>query len=150
MAEKKPIVGIDLGIDPEYLEECVRQTVCAGIAEVMGNGDAVASSIVSAVLEARVDSDGRVITEGGYRYDRGTPIIEHYVQKVVRKEAASYVAEMLEQYRPQIRDAIAKQLGRRQFANDLAEKFMAALVDTTTSDWRCKVDVSFEKPKERF
>lgn len=146
MAEKKPIVGIDLGIDPDYLEECVRQTVCAGIAEVMGNGDAVASSIVSAVLEARVDSDGRVITEGGYRYDRGTPIIEHYVQKVVRKEAASYVAEILEQYRPQIRDAIAKQLGRRQFANDLAEKFVAAIVDAATSDWRCKVDVNFVQP----
>lgn len=25
---EKPIIGIDLGIDPEYLEEVVRQTVC--------------------------------------------------------------------------------------------------------------------------
>ena len=33
---KKPIIGIDLGIDPEYLEGVIRQTVNASIAEALG------------------------------------------------------------------------------------------------------------------
>lgn len=147
---KKPIIGIDLGIDPEYLEEVVRQTVCAGIAESLGGKDAVASEIIHEVLKARVDDHGNVISEGNYRYDNGTPVIEYYVRKVVRAEAASYVSEMLEQYRPQIRDALAKELGKRQFANNLANQFVSALVDQATKDWRCKVDVSFVKPEREW
>lgn len=148
MAEsKKPIIGIDLGIDPEYLEEVVRQTVCAGIAEALGGKDAVASEIVHEVLNSRVDNDGNVIGKGNYTYDRGTPIIEYYVRKVVKKEAATYVSEMMEKYRPQIRDAIAKELGDQLFTNDLAEKFVGALVNETMKDWRCNIDVSFVKPE---
>lgn len=148
MAEnKKPIIGIDLGIDPEYLEEVVRQTVCAGIAEALGGKDAVASEIVHEVLNSRVDNDGNVIGKGNYLYDRGTPIIEHYVRKVVKQEAATYVSEMMEKYRPQIREAIAKELGGESFTNDLSKKFVGALVNETMKDWRCDIDVNFTKPE---
>ena len=41
MSEKKPIIGLDLGIDPEYLESVVRSTVSAGIAEALGGKEAV-------------------------------------------------------------------------------------------------------------
>lgn len=148
MAEnKKPIIGIDLGIDPEYLEEVVRQTVCAGIAEAPGGKDAVASEIVHEVLNSRVDNDGNVIGKGYYTYDRCTPIIECYVRKVVRQEAATYVSEMMEKYRPQIREAIAKELGGESFTNDLSKKFVGALVNETMKDWRCDIDVNFTKPE---
>lgn len=150
MAEnKKPIIGIDLGIDPDYLEEVVRQTVCAGIAEALGGKDAVASEIIHEVLNSKVDKDGNVIGKGSYRYDSGTPIIEHYVRKVVKQEAATYVSEMMEKYRPQIREAIAKELGGESFTNDLSKKFVGALVNETMQDWRCNIDVNFTKP-ERY
>ena len=147
MAEnKKPIIGIDLGIDPEYLEEVIRQTVSAGIAESLGGKDAVASEIIHEVLNSRVDDKGNVITKNNYIYDRGTPIIDYYVRKVVREEAASYIAEMMDEYRDKIRESIKQQLSSDVFAKDLAEKFVWALVDEAAEDWRCNVDVSFIKP----
>lgn len=145
---KKPIIGIDLGIDPEYLEEVVRQTVSAGIAEALGGKDAVASEIVHEVLNARVDREGNVITKSSYMWSDGTPIIDHYVRKVVREEAASYVTEMMEKYRPQIRDSIEKQIKDDMFINDLSGKFVRALADATMKDWCCNIDVNFEKPKK--
>ena len=146
-AEKKPIIGIDLGIDPEYLEEVVRQTVCAGIAEALGGKDTVASEIVHEVLNSRVDRDGNVIGKGNYHYKDGTPIIDYYVRRVVRKEAATYVSEMMEKYRPQIRKAIEKQLKDDVFTSDISKKFVQALADEAMKDWRCTIDVNFEKPK---
>lgn len=145
--QKKPIIGIDLGIDPEYLEEVVRQTVSAGIAEALGGKDAVASEIVHEVLNARVDEDGRVLAKNDYRRDRGTPIIDYYVRKVVRKEAATYVSEMMEKYRPQIREAIEKQLKDDAFTSDISKKFVQALADEAMKDWRCTIDVNFAKPQ---
>lgn len=146
-AEKKPIIGIDLGIDPEYLEEVVRQTVSAGIAEALGGKNAVASEIVHEVLNARVDGDGCVITKDNYRYDKSTPVIDYYVRKVVREEAATYVSEMMEKYRPQIREAIENQLKGEAFTSDISKKFVQALADEAMKDWRCTIDVNFAKPQ---
>ena len=143
---KKPIIGIDLGIDPEYLEEVVRQTVSAGIAEALGGKNAVASEIVHEVLNAKVDEKGVVLSKGDYRRDRGIPIIDYYVRKVVREEAATYVSEMMEKYRPKIRAAIEKQLKDDAFTSDISKKFVKALADEAMNGWRCKIDVNFAEP----
>lgn len=144
---KKPIIGIDLGIDPEYLEEVVRQTVSAGIAEALGGKNAVASEIVHEVLNAKVDEKGVVLSKDDYRRDRGIPIIDYYVRKVVREEAATYVSEMMEKYRPKIRAAIEKQLKDDAFTSDISKKFVQALADEAMKDWRCTIDVNFAKPQ---
>lgn len=149
-ADKKPIIGIDLGIDPEYLEEVVRQTVSAGIAESLGGKNAVASEIVHEVLNSRVDEKGVVLSKDDYRHSRGIPIIDYYVRKVVRDEAATYVSEMMEKYRPQIREAIEKQLKDDAFTSDISKKFVQALADEAMKDWRCTIDVSFAKPERGY
>lgn len=142
---RKRIVGIDLGIDPDYLEEVVRQTVSAGIAEALGGKDAVASEIIHSVLDMRVDERGNPVKKGDWGYKGGTPIVEYFAVDIIRKEAASLVAEIVEQKRPQIREAIAKQLGSKAMIGELAEKFVAALVGSATNDWRCKIDVAFSE-----
>lgn len=91
---KKPIIGIDLGIDPEYLEGVIRQTVNASIAEALGGKEAVASEIIHSVLTTEVDADtGRVPR---YNTTKTVSIIEYYTRRVIREQAQEILEEVVE------------------------------------------------------
>ena len=53
------IVGIDLNVDNNYLNEAVKSIVMTGIAETLDK-DKIVNGLVKAVLETKVDKEGRI------------------------------------------------------------------------------------------
>lgn len=143
---RKRIVGIDLGIDPDYLEEVVRQTVSAGIAEALGGKDAVASEIIHSVLNQKINKHGELVTEGMSAYNRegAVPIIEYYTTKIVRQCAKEMVAEIIEERRDEIKAAIKKAMKEQRFFENAAEVFMAKALNDARSDWGMKISMQID------
>lgn len=141
---KKPIIGIDLGIDPEYLEEVVRQTVSAGIAEALGGKNAVASEIIHGVLNTRVDRDGDYVSRGSYKYKDADTLLDYYTRQVIKDEAVSLIKEAVEEKRGELREAIKRQLESPETLDSMAASFVDGIVNSTVG-YRCKVGVSFER-----
>lgn len=135
---KKPIIGIDLGIDPEYLEGVIRQTVNASIAEALGGKEAVASEIIHSVLTTEVDADtGRVPR---YNTTKTVSIIEYYTRRVIREQAQEILEEVVEEQRGNLKKAISDEatLGR------MAASFVDSMLGETNY-YRPRFEVTFEK-----
>lgn len=145
MENKKPIVGIDLGIDPEYLEQVVRQTVSVGIAEALGGKEAVASEIIHSVLNARVNSDGKIIRPHDYGYRDAKTVIDYYTQRVIKNQVQEVLKEIVEEKRADIKKAIKKELSKPSTIDGLTGEFVHHLLSVSTDYWRPKINISFEQ-----
>ena len=68
------IVGIDLNVDNNYLNEAVKSIVMTGIAETLDK-DKIVNGLVKAVLETKVDKEGRI---SSYSSDNRYTLLEVY------------------------------------------------------------------------
>lgn len=139
---KKPIIGIDLGIDPEYLEGVIRQTVCAGVTEALGGKEAVASEIIHSVLNTKVDAE----TGGIPRYSstKKVSIIEYYTREVIREQAKEIVKEVVEEQRGNLKKIIKKTINDEATLGRMAESFIDSVLNETNC-YRPYFEVRFEK-----
>lgn len=139
---KKPIIGIDLGIDPEYLEGVIRQTVNASIAEALGGKEAVASEIIHSVLTTEVDADtGRVPR---YNTTKTVSIIECYTRRVIREQAQEILEEVVEEQRGNLKKAVKKAISDEATLGRMAASFVDSMLGETNY-YRPRFEVTFEK-----
>ena len=75
------IVGIDLNVDNNYLNEAVKSIVMTGIAETLDK-DKIVNGLVKAVLETKVDKEGRI---SSYSSDNRYTLLEVYVNNIIRE-----------------------------------------------------------------
>ena len=54
------IVGVNLNVDKDYLQEAVKQTVLMGISESLNGKNEIVSQIVKSVLDTKVDKTGKI------------------------------------------------------------------------------------------
>lgn len=141
---KKPIIGIDLGIDPEYLESVIRQTVSAGIAEALGGKEAVASEVIHSVLNTEVDAETGKIPQ--FRTSKKVSIIEYYTRQVIREQAKEIVKEVVQEQRGNLKKAVKKAINDEATLGKMAASFIDSMLNETNY-YRPHFEVTFEKER---
>lgn len=147
MANESSLFGLDLKIDQEAITGVVKQMVNAGIVQALDEKNNIASSIVSQILSAKVDDDGRVSP-----YDRNNKytLLEYYVKKMIKEEAANVIKEVMEEKREDIRGMIKREMSKKATIDSFYKAFLSGVVDSIDSTYRTTINVSVNKKEERY
>ena len=138
------IVGIDLNIDDNYLNEAVKSIVMTGIAETLDK-DKIVSGLVNAVLETKVDESGKISSYSG---DNRYTLLEVYVNKIIRDVAKEEMKKLVEEKRPKMQEIIRKELNKKATLDKFVDAFMSSNLDNLDNNWRTKISVEYQKDNE--
>lgn len=138
------IVGIDLNVDNNYLNEAVKSIVMTGIAETLDK-DKIVNGLVKAVLETKVDEQGRI---SHYNSDNRFTLLEVYVNNIIREIVKEEMKKLVEEKRPKMQEIIRRELNKRATLDKFVDAFISNNLDNLDSNWKTKISVEYEKNKE--
>lgn len=138
------IVGIDLNIDDNYLNEAVKSIVMTGIAETLDK-DKIVSGLVNAVLETKVDESGEI---SSYSRDNRYTLLEVYVNKMIREIVKEEMKKLVEEKRPKMQEIIRKELNKKATLDKFVDAFISSNLSNLDNDWRTNISIEYEKSKE--
>ncbi len=138
------IVGIDLNIDDNYLNEAVKSIVMTGIAETLDK-DKIVSGLVNAVLETKVDESGKISSYSG---DNRYTLLEVYVNKMIREIVKEEMKKLVEEKRPKMQEIIRKELNKKATLDKFVDAFISSNLDNLDNNWRTKISVEYQKDNE--
>ena len=138
------IVGIDLNIDDNYLNEAVKSIVMTGIAETLDK-DKIVSGLVNAVLETKVDESGEI---SSYSRDNRYTLLEVYVNKMIREIVKEEMKKLVEEKRSKMQEIIRKELNKKATLDKFVDAFMSSNLDNLDNNWRTKISVEYQKDNE--
>ncbi len=138
------IVGIDLNVDNNYLNEAVKSIVMTGIAETLDK-DKIVNGLVKAVLETKVDKEGRI---SSYSSDNRYTLLEVYVNNIIREIVKEEMKRLVEEKRTKMQEIIRRELNKRATLDKFVDAFISNNLDNLDSNWKTKISVEYEKDKE--
>ena len=138
------IVGIDLNVDNNYLNEAVKSIVMTGIAETLDK-DKIVNGLVKAVLETKVDKEGRI---SSYSSDNRYTLLEVYVNNIIREIVKEEMKKLVEEKRTKMQEMIRRELNKRATLDKFVDAFISNNLDNLDSNWKTKISVEYEKDKE--
>lgn len=138
------IVGIDLNVDNNYLNEAVKSIVMTGIAETLDK-DKIVNGLVKAVLETKVDEKGEI---SSYSRDNRYTLLEVYVNNIIREIVKEEMKKLVEEKRPKMQEIIKRELNKRATLDKFVDAFISNNLDNLDSNWKTKISVEYEKDKE--
>lgn len=138
------IVGIDLNVDNNYLNETVKSIVMTGIAETLDK-DKIVNGLVKAVLETKVDEEGRI---SSYSSDNRYTLLEVYVNNIIREIVKEEMKKLVEEKRTKMQEIIRRELNKRATLDKFVDAFISNNLDNLDSNWKTKISVEYEKDKE--
>lgn len=138
------IVGIDLNVDNNYLNEAVKSIVMSGIAETLDK-DKIVNGLVKAVLETKVDEKGRI---SSYSSDNRYTLLEVYVNNIIREIVKEEMKKLVEEKRPKMQEIIRRELNKRATLDKFVDAFISNNLDNLDSNWKTKISVEYEKDKQ--
>lgn len=133
------ILGIDLNVNQDVLEEAVKNTVMASIASAMDT-DKVIEAIVHSVLTTKVDKNGKV---SSWASDNKYTLLEYYVRNSVKEAASEYTKQLIEERMPRIKQAVRAELDKPATTDSMVEAFIKSFEESLQSRWRSTVKVTF-------
>ena len=138
------IVGIDLNIDDNYLNEAVKSIVMTGIAESLDK-EKIVNGLVKTVLETKVDEEGKI---SSYSRDNRYTLLEVYVNKIIREIVKEEMKKLVEEKRPKMQEIIRRELNKRATLDKFVDAFISNNLDNLDNNWKTKISVEYEKKKE--
>lgn len=138
------IVGIDLNIDDNYLNEAVKNIVITGIAETLDK-DKIVSGLVNTVLETKVDKEGRI---SSYSPDNKYTLLELYVNQMIKEVVKEEMQRLVEEKRPKMQEIIRKELNKKATIDKFVDAFLSNNLDNLDKSWRTKISVEYERDKD--
>lgn len=138
------IVGIDLNIDDNYLNEAVKSIVMTGIAESLDK-DKIVNGLVKTVLETKVDEEGKI---SSYSRDNRYTLLEVYVNNIIREIVKEEMKKLVEEKRPKMQEIIRRELNKRATLDKFVDAFISNNLDNLDSNWKTKISVEYEKDKK--
>lgn len=141
----KEALGMSLEISQEYIDSLTKDLLEQSLIETLDAKNTIVQSIVSNVLSARVDENGRV---SNYNSDNKYTFLEHLVRKMIREEALSVTEEVLKERRKEIRDTIKKEMNKKANIDKFFDAFMSTTMDNLDSRYRTYFDIRFEKKED--
>lgn len=141
----KNIVGLNLDIDKDYLQEAVKQTVLMGISESLNGKNEIVSQIVNSVLNVKVDKDGII---SSWERENKQTLLEFYVKNMLTELAREEIKNMVEEKRSEIRQIIKKELLKKVNINKFTDNFIDSVSKSLDSTWKTTINIDFEKIRE--
>lgn len=141
----KNIVGLNLDIDKDYLQEAVKQTVLMGISESLNGKNEIVSQIVNSVLNVKVDKNGII---SSWERDNKQTLLEFYVKNMLTELAKEEIKNMVEEKRAEIRQIIRKELLKKVNINKFTDNFIDSVSKNLDSTWKTTINIDFEKNRE--
>lgn len=138
------IVGIDLNIDDNYLNEAVKSIVMTGIAESLDK-EKIVNGLVKTVLETKVDEEGKI---SSYSRDNRYTLLEVYVNKIIREIVKEEMKKLVEEKRPKMQEIIRRELNKRATLDKFVDAFISNNLDNLDNNWKTKISVEYGKNKE--
>lgn len=138
------VLGLDLKIDQEYIGKCVSEIVKAGMLEALDSKNEIASECVKAVLNTRVDKNGNPSNSS---WDKDT-LIQYLLRKFISDLTREEIMDVVEEKRPEIKELIRKELGKKSTLDKFVNSFFNNVSDTLAEDWKTNINIQFEKMKE--
>ena len=138
------IVGIELNVDNNYLNEAVKSIVMTGIAETLDK-DKIVNGLVKAVLETKVNEKGEI---SSYSRDNRYILLEVYVNNIIREIVKEEMKKLVEEKRPKMQEIIRRELNKRATLDKFVDAFISNNLDNLDSNWKTKISVEYEKDKE--
>ena len=135
------IVGLDLNVDKDYLEEAVKQTVLMGIAESLNGKNEIVSQIVKMVLSTRVDNDGQINSYEAYNKQT---LLSFYVKKMIRAIAEDELKKLDEEHREEITKIIRIELQKKANYSKFVDSFITSVAESVSERWRPQISIQFE------
>lgn len=143
----KNIVGLNLDIDKDYLQEAVKQTVLMGISESLNGKNEIVSQIVKSVLETKVDKNGNI---SHWENDNKYTILEFYVRNMLTDVVKEEIKNMLETKRQEVANIIQKELNKKANINKFVDGFIDSTAKSLESTWKTNINIEFEKQNEEY
>jgi phage baseplate assembly protein W len=131
------IVGVDMHVDPDYLEKVVHETVVAGVSAALNGKDEIVSQLVHDVLSTQVNDQGQT---PNYRGEKTQTLLDYLVSKELKSAALEEVQSEVEKARPKLKKAIKEEIKKESVTDSLVEAFLKANIDSGAFDWRCYVN----------
>lgn len=141
MADKN-IIGINMGIDQNYIEGIIRETVSATIAEALMGKEEFAKTLINEVLDTKVNNKGEV---SRWASDNDRTTLQYLVSKAVNDTAREALNECMEDMKPQLKEIIIIALKQKKTKDALAEAFLDSVTRSITSQWSSNISFSFDK-----
>lgn len=141
------MLGIDLNVDNEYMEQVVKDTVLLGISEALEEKNHITQNLVEAVLNIKVDEQGKPARGS---YDQKYTLLEYHVRKLIEEETKGQIKELLEEKRPFVREKIKKALQEKKTIDRFTDNFIKAVGESLENSWHTKIDINFEKPERDY
>lgn len=138
------IVGIDLNVDENYLNEAVKSIVITGIAESLDK-EKIVNGLVKTVLETKVDKEGKISSYSG---DNRYTLLELYVNNMIRDIMKEEMKKLVEEKRPKMQEIIRKELNKKATLDKFVDAFISNNLDNLDSNWKTKISVEYQKDKE--
>ena len=138
------IVGIDLNLDENYLNETVKKIVMTGIAETLDK-DKIVNGLVSAVLETKVNEKGCI---SNYTSDNRYTLLEVYVNRLIREVVKEEMKRLVEEKKPKLQEIIRKELNKKATLDKFVNAFISDNLSNLDDDWKTKINIEYEKKNE--
>lgn len=141
------IVGVNLNVDKDYLQEAVKQTVLMGISESLNGKNEIVSQIVNSVLRTKVDRTGRV---SSYSYDNKYTLLEFYVNEMLTDVVKEEIKNMIEEKRTECADIIRKELNKKANINKFVDNFIDSTSKSLEQSWKTTININYKKESEEY
>lgn len=143
MSDTKNLMGLNLSVDNELIANAAKEAIVAGIASSMEMKDQIVHEFVKSMLSERVRvEDG--CKPNGYRDEKTCSRLEWVVRKQIIEMVREEVANMVEEQKPALREAVRKELTKSQTQSKLVDMFVKSLSESITNIYRTKIDLTFE------
>lgn len=143
----KNIVGLNLDIDKDYLQEAVKQTVLMGISESLNGKNEIVSQIVNSVLNVKVDKNGTI---SSWERDNKQTLLEFYVKNMLTEAVKEEIKNMVEEKKDEIKQIIRKGLLKKANINKFTDNFIDSVSKNLDSTWKTTINIDVEKYKEEY
>ena len=146
----KDMMGLQLNMNPEYIEKMTKELVLQSVAGVLKTKDGeLIKELVNNVLYQQVNEKGEI---SNYRGDYKQPLINYLVNKLIKEQTNEILIEVLNENQGLIRKKIKTELRKDETIDAFLNAFTKGVTDTLESKWysAVKVDVKINKYKERY
>lgn len=138
----KNLIGLNLEIDENVIARSVNTAIEAAIIAALGDKEQLVQSVVSHVLNQKVNSEGKM---SSYSSDNKFTLIDVIVRKAIHKTAVELVEEIVEENRTEFKRILKKQISQSKTLDDFVKSFIDGAVSAAQDKYRARLEFIYRK-----
>jgi ERCC4-related helicase len=132
---------ISLQVDKDLVAPIVEKHLKLAIIEAFGGSDEIIKTVISQILNKRVDVNGNVNSYSSEnKYSWIDIALKKHIEDAVRKELADVMSKSTEK----IKNALISKLKSDKGANAVADALLEGLAGTFKNSWTSKFEIKIE------